>query len=237
MVKVLFASDLHARPDEPARSEYFKYFLNKLDPSYTKVYLLGDIFEFGFVFNGKVLPYYSSLIEEISKLVRSGIEVFFLGGNHDLWIAKYLEHLGVSIVHDGDVHSILGKKVQLFHGILLQPDAFSRFVDRLMKDPDSVWLYSHVPAPLGFKAALIAAGLSRTRHQPFPRRIPVNCLKKISRDADLVITGHHHEHLHFQHDSRDIYITGNWIRDFTYLEMTEKGLELKAFPVNSILSR
>jgi len=234
-VRVLFACDLHARPDDTGREKIFLDFLRTEGNDCDALYLLGDIFEFGFVFQGKALPEYSPLIEGIADLVRGGIPVFFLGGNHDLWMTGYLYQRGIGILHDGDVINLFGKKTQIFHGILRQADALSRFADRIMKKPDAVWAYSLLPPRLGFTLALKAARISRERHQPFCTRINASSLKPIAPTAEIVITGHHHTPLSFTYEHKTFWCPGDWIRHFTYLEMTSSCLKLKSFCVNTFL--
>jgi len=235
--RVLFASDLHARPDKPEREEIFKCFLKKEALSCDKLYLLGDLFEFGFVFRGRVLPAYEPLIEEIAELTRKGIKVFFLAGNHDLWMAEYLRKRGLRIVHDGEVHEVFGRRVQLFHGLLREPDSLSRLTARIMQNPTSVWLYSLLPYRLGFSLALEAAHLSRERHVRFPSVFYSSSLKPINPSTQIVISGHHHEPLRFAYRNREFYSLGEWFSRFTYLEMTPSGLELKAFRVDALLCK
>lgn len=237
MKRALFCSDLHARPDEPQREEHFKYFLKKEVVSCDRLYLMGDIFEFGFVFRERVLPGYESLVGELTRLVKNGIEVFFLAGNHDFWMSEYLRKKGFRIVQDGEVYEILGRKVQLFHGLLRQPDALSRFALRIMQNPTSVWLYSLLPCGLGFNLALKAAHLSRERHTTFPGSIKVSRLKRTDPSAEIIISGHHHEPFRFTYKGQDFYCVGDWIRRFAYLEMTPGGLELKTFGVDALLDK
>jgi UDP-2,3-diacylglucosamine hydrolase len=235
--RVLFASDLHARPDEPEREKIFKHFLNKEALSCDKLYLLGDLFEFGFVFRGRILPAYEPLIEEIAELIMKGVEVFFLAGNHDFWMTEYLRKSGLRIVHDGEVHEVFGRRVQMFHGLLREPDSLSRLAARIMQNPTSVWLYSLLPYRLGFSLALKAAHLSRERHTTFPRLLKDSSLKPIDPSTQIIISGHHHEPLRFTYKAGTFYTTGEWFSRFTYLEMTPSRLELKAFRVDTLLCK
>lgn len=228
--RILFASDLHARPDAPERENKFKRFLTKAAMHSKSLYLLGDIFEFGFVFREEVLPYYEPLIDDLEFLVDSGVQVKFLGGNHDLWMVDYLYKRGIEILHDGQVLELMGRKLQLFHGILVQPDPLSRFADRIMKNPDAVWLYSRIRPSTGFRLALKAAVLSQTRHRPFPRSIVSSTLKEIDPDVDVVISGHHHDHVEFRYRNQLFFSTGNFFADYSYLELTPRGLKRKFFP-------
>lgn len=236
MVKrVLFASDLHARPDNPGREKIFLKFLATEAKNCDALYLLGDLFEFGFIFQGGVLPAYKPLIKEITDLQNEGIKVFFLGGNHDFWMIQYLRKRGLAIVHDGDIHEVLGKRIQLFHGILKDQDTLSRFASSVMQNPTSVWLYSALPSWLGFNLALKAAHISRKRNQPFPKPLKSSNLRTINPAAEIIISGHHHEPLRFEHAGCEFYVIGDWTSHFTYVEMTPGNLEIKAFRVNTFL--
>ena len=202
-----------------------------------ELYLLGDLFEFGFVFQGRVLPAYEPLIEEIAALIKVGVEVFFLAGNHDLWMSTYLRKKGFRIVQDGEVHKILGRRTQLFHGLLREPDSLSRLAARIMQNPTCVWLYSLLPYRLGFSLALKAAYLSRERNLSFSERLQLPGLKPINPRAEVIISGHPHEPLHFTYKERTFYTTGEWFSRFTYIEMTPSRLELKTFRVDPLLGK
>ncbi len=237
MKRIFFLSDLHARPDEPVRQELFTRFLVRVVRPGDSLYLLGDIFEFGFVFSGRILPHYEPLVQELVNLISCGVEIFFLPGNHDLWMTDYLCGKGFKIVKDGQVKELCARRIQLFHGLLREQDSVSNFASRIMRNPDCVWLYSLLPFKLGFSLALKAAHVSRERHAPFLRRFAASNLKPIDPDAEIVVSGHHHEPLCFFHNDRKFYITGDWIENFSYIEMTENRLELKTFPVNALLGK
>lgn len=237
MNRVIFASDLHARPDKPERERIFEYFLNKINLSCDILYLLGDIFEFGFVFRGKILPYYQRLVDDLAGLKDRGVEVYFLPGNHDLWMAEYLKKRGIGIIQDGEVVGIYGRRAQLFHGMLRLKDALSRFTDKIMRSAFGVHAYAQLPPGIGFNTALRIARASRERHHTFRKRIKGSDLRPVDPRAGIVISGHHHQPLSFTYDNRRYISLGDWIRNFTYLEMTPERLELKSFPVDSFLCK
>ncbi len=231
----LFISDLHARPDIPLRENALKLFLKQKAVSAKNLYLLGDIFEFGFVFRGRILPQYYPLLSSLLELGKKGVRIYFLGGNHDIWITAYLRKAGINIIKDGTLHKLGDKKVQFFHGIRTQPDPLSRFAEKIMLNPSAVWAYSRLAPKIGFPLALKAASFSRKRHKAFPNKILSTQLKVISQDADIVITGHHHDIFHFTYNEVEFYSCGNFFKDFTYLELSDKGLEFKSFAVDSLL--
>ncbi|MBN2380451.1 UDP-2,3-diacylglucosamine diphosphatase [candidate division WOR-3 bacterium] len=229
MRKVIFSSDLHARPDEPERIECFRQFINKIAVSSDRLYILGDLFEFGFVFQDRILPSYEPLVEEITGLIRKGLVVYFLAGNHDLWMSQYLRKRGLRIVLEGEIHELFGTKVQFFHGILREEDVLSRFAWQVMNNPTAVWIYSLLPYRMGFNLALKIAQLSRKRNLDFRAKFSVQRLKTTDSEAEVIISGHHHHPCKFSYDAKDFYIIGDWISHFTYLEMTSQGLRLKTF--------
>lgn len=227
--KVFFVSDLHARPDSPEREAVFKEFLKRKLMSGDSLYILGDLFEFGFAFNGQILPYYQSLVSVLTSLQSSGVRIFFLPGNHDLWMCSYLARRGIRIIREGSVITVLGKKVALYHGLLKEPDSLSRLASSVMRNPDCVWLYSGLPQRLGFALAMRLSGFSRRRNKPFSKRLNSSMIRKTADEAEIIISGHHHERLVFKLNGKLIYITGDWITNCTYLEMTKNGLEQRIF--------
>ncbi|MBD3285780.1 hypothetical protein GF338_05540 [candidate division WOR-3 bacterium] len=229
MKKILIASDLHARPDESLRTERFILFLRSEASTADRLYLLGDIFEFGFVFRGRILPAYQSLVDAICNLIDKGVKVFFLAGNHDIWMNEYLRIKGLRIITEDDVQMLYGRKVQFFHGILSEQDGLSKLASQIMKNPDAVWLYSRIPSSIGFGLALRLARISRKRNPAFALKFSVNRLKPVAADAEIVVSGHHHYPCEFIYDGVEYYIAGDWINQLTYLEMRQDGVVLRRY--------
>jgi len=227
--RILIASDLHARPDDMQRTSLFEQFLKTQALSCDRLYLLGDIFEFGFVFRGRILPAYEALVAAIGDLVKKGIEVFFLAGNHDIWMSEYLRKRGLKLIIDGDIHYLFNRKVQFFHGILREQDALSKFAARIMNNPTAVWLYSRIPCGAGFKIALNLARVSRKRNPAFSFKFPAERLKPRDSDAEIIVSAHHHYPCKFTFEGVEYYIVGDWITHFTYLEITKQGIYLKEY--------
>jgi UDP-2,3-diacylglucosamine hydrolase len=235
-MRYLFVADLHARPDQPGRERIFRFFLESSVNEGDHLFLLGDIFEFGFVFQGRILPYYQNLVDCLAGLRKKGVEVTFLGGNHDVWMGQFFKQINIGVIPDGHKVNIAGYRIQLFHGILREKDSLSRMASRLMKNPDAVWIYSLLPSRIGFGLALKAARASRQRSRMIPQRFQPSLLKSIDSETDIVISAHHHLSACFEYQGKRFILTGDWIKDFTYLEISDKVLELKSFPVDKLFN-
>ncbi|RKZ07258.1 hypothetical protein DRQ05_03420, partial [bacterium] len=97
MEKVIFLSDTHfkhrvATDDERRKRRLFTSFIDDLE-GLSRLYLLGDIFDFWFEHKGKEPGYYKDILRALSKLRNSGTRIFIIGGNHDYWLGNYIEEV------------------------------------------------------------------------------------------------------------------------------------------------
>jgi UDP-2,3-diacylglucosamine hydrolase len=117
---VLFIADchFHLRPDqaETRRRDRFCEFC-RLAESAGHLVLLGDIFDFWFDYPHFRLRGYEDVLQALDAVLTAGTVIHFVGGNHDVWAAAYMqERFGCGV---RPLHSALaagGRRVQLVHG-------------------------------------------------------------------------------------------------------------------------
>lgn len=65
------------------------------------IYLLGDIIDFWFEYKSVVPAGYTRLFATLADIVASGVKVYWMHGNHDMWTGDYITaETGVTILSD-----------------------------------------------------------------------------------------------------------------------------------------
>ena len=201
--RYIFTSDLHLGAEKCAASQGdFISFLNDLPGDTRALYLLGDIFDFWF--ERKRRPEgFDDVLEALKRVVDSGVEVFFLKGNHDWWTFGRLERLtGIKVLEPQPVCLILaGKQFCIAHGDALGPMDFrARFTRSLLKGRLSIFMARYmVPERLLYRLAALWSGASRHTNElnpyVFDTESPLYkfaCDFEKSHPVDYFIFGHIH---------------------------------------------
>lgn len=120
-----FVADVHLGldvKDPAAREERFVRFLRSIPAKKTEaLYMLGDIWDFWYEYHDVVPMGYVDVFAAIKDLIRSGVNVYFIRGNHDTWSFHYFEQLGIHVLSQPYVVNIAGKQFCLAHGDGLGP--------------------------------------------------------------------------------------------------------------------
>ena len=90
--------------------------LEKIKNNAKELYLVGDTFDFWYEYNDVVPKGYHRFFSKITELIENSTDVFFITGNHDLWMNKYIENEIGAKVRDEMLISINDKKIFITHG-------------------------------------------------------------------------------------------------------------------------
>ena len=104
---VYFASDAHfgaGRADDQAgRVARFSNWVNGLDDA-SHLYLVGDVFDFWFDYPTFMPKQHMEVLYALRRALDRGVEVVFVGGNHDAWAEPFFrDTLGVPVLESGAV--------------------------------------------------------------------------------------------------------------------------------------
>ncbi|RPJ43090.1 MAG: UDP-2,3-diacylglucosamine diphosphatase [Candidatus Latescibacterota bacterium] len=233
-----FMADAHfgtaAGPEEMRRVERFVRFLRHVRSRGGVLYIVGDLFDFWFEYT-HVLPRTPvQVFGELAALVRDGVEVTYLAGNHDYWIGRHFtDALGIRVSHRPiDLH-IQGRRICLTHGddLTAGHDPGYRFLRRLVRNPLAIRAYHWIHPDIGIPLARWASHRSRsyTNKKKFilNRTLEGAVREKLASGYDAVIMGHVHFAEIFRYESGECVILGDWIEAFTYAEMTGGAIALK----------
>ena len=245
METITFLSDVHLGAGPPeldrAKERDVLAFLDRLGSGDT-LYLLGDVFDFWFDFQGDPPALYGPLLDALASAVRRGARISFMGGNHDYWARagrgpRRLEReIGLELI--GDPHQVehQGLRLLLCHGDALGGAVGSyRTVRGVLHHPLAIRLFGLLPARLGYAIAARTSRLSRDRHDEALTREHADRLRDAARrvleaePVDAVVAGHVHvpEHLETPHG---VYLNlGDWILHRTYGRLEGGRLTLERF--------
>ncbi|MBM3328278.1 MAG: UDP-2,3-diacylglucosamine diphosphatase [Calditrichaeota bacterium] len=222
----LFLADCHiplvVRPGQETWRSRVIQFLREVGPSARSLVLLGDLFDFWFEWRRVVPGAAFPVLEAIAGLCRQGVQVLYIGGNHDGHIGQFLQNeVGIRISRQ-PVDALIGeKRFHLIHGDGLAPrDRGYRLLRRIVRWGPTEHLYRLIHPDLGIYLAYCLSGTSRSHFGEAGRTTAEDYRKYartvIDRGFDFVVMGHRHEAEWLPHSSGGMLAIGDWIRKGSY---------------------
>ncbi len=247
--KTYFFSDAHLGAhtiDNPREHELrLVRWLDSIKGDAKAIYMLGDILDYWFEYRTVVPRGFTRFFGKIAELTDSGVEVFWMVGNHDIWIFDYLpQEIGVQMLYAPTVVEIEGKQFYLAHGDGIGKLPFTaRLLRGIFYNKICQRLYATVPPSWTVRFA--HAWSSHSRKNPKEsddymgekHEYLIVHAKEYSTsrpDISYFLFGHRHVmvDLMIRKDCR-VMILGDWIHYFSYavfdgetllLEQYEEGL-------------
>ena len=238
--RTIVVSDIHLGAIPPANEAAFLRFLERVPDLGHDLLINGDLFDFWYEY-GEVVPRgHFRILSALHQLVRRGIPIRYLGGNHDAWGGSFLEdEVGVEIVDGPARLEVGGRRAYVAHGDglgggdwgyrLLKWSSRSRpgrFAFRL--------LHPGVGIPLARLASSTEGKGERGDDYVSPRAPRLAALAhdllRAQDDLDLVIFGHtHHPVLEEVAPGRFYLNAGDWIDSCTYAVVSPDEIALHHF--------
>lgn len=236
---LIFFSDVHLLLDQDSaerkKIDRLSAFLEGIpDSGCRNVFILGDLFDFWFEWYHVIPKYWFAVLFKLRRLVDSGVNVFFINGNHDFYSGKFLaEQLGVQPVGENLDFQVGSRRFFVAHGDgLAKGDRGYRFLKKIIRNRMSIFLYkTFLSADLGIQIARMASHSSRTlqrkdvtswgdEYWQFAR-------KKFAAGTDYVILGHIHSPAIRRQENNCYVNCGDWLNHFSYAEYDGSRLNLK----------
>jgi UDP-2,3-diacylglucosamine hydrolase len=221
-----FASDFHfGAPDwkeSDKREQLVIKWLDSILPEVNHLFLLGDVFDFWFEYNGSPPPFYALFLKKLEEMTTKGIKIYFFTGNHDMWAKNYLkDHVGIHIFHHNQEFIMNNKKFLLGHRDGLGKGEFGyRCLKGFLNCKLNRWLFGLIPPKTGFHIAHFFSNLSRNS-EPQPNKDLIENQKKLivqfyhtntkTQDVDYYIFGDIHFPLEMVIDNAIYFNTGDWL--------------------------
>ncbi|MBQ6613312.1 MAG: UDP-2,3-diacylglucosamine diphosphatase [Alistipes sp.] len=250
---IYFVSDIHlgagnhnhARRTEDA----FCRWLDMVAKDATKIYLLGDIFDFWFEYRRVVPQGFVRVFGRLAELTQRGVEVVFYTGNHDMWCYDYLEwECGMRIVRRPRIEKVGGLNIHLAHGdnMNIKGQPMLRLMNSFFRSRTARVIFSWLIHPdLALKFGKWWSGKSRKSHgsdeiTPASLNFLVDYAiehKARHADVDAYIFGHMHYPFELRDDVTLMFLS-DWSGDKAhYVTLDDNSqLELKEFDIDETVS-
>lgn len=230
-------SDAHLGAGPPAKEQTKLARINQLVEMVRadgdRLVILGDLFDFWFEYKRAIPKENLDVLMTLRELVKSGIIVDYISGNHDFWMDDFFQNqIGVAVYCDSLEIDYAGKKLHLIHGDGLAPaDRSYRLMKKVLRNPACIWLYRKLPPDFAIALAKKVSGSSREhsarREHHFASDYERYAERKLNEGFDVVAIGHLHLPV-FKQFGSGVYInTGDFINHFSYARMDENGISLK----------
>lgn len=237
---VLFVSDTHFKYEienaaERAKRERFLAFLSGAAGT-SRLYLLGDTFDFWFEYRSVVPRYYRDILDALSALKRGGTEIFLGGGNHDFWFGPYLsETLGFNLLPPLATHEIQGRTITMTHGDTLLPGDFAyKSLKAIIRSRPAIALARAIHPDVLYGFAKRFSKASKQITEKKTERC-VRVLLEMAADSffkwgnDTFIMGHIHSPQLEVFGEKTFVILGDWEQHCSYLELAGGHLSLRFY--------
>jgi len=235
--RVVFLSDAHlgasADADERDREQRLIAWLDALPGRAGELVIVGDLFDFWFEYRSAIPRRLFPTLAALGRLTAAGVTVRYLPGNHDFWLGRFFdEQLGVRTESNPLVIERQGRRVWLHHGDgLLSGDLGYRVLRRVIRHPGSIALYQLLHPDLGLPLARAVSQWSRRSRaeRPLDQARLWNTVgePRFREGCDAVVIGHFHQTLHLHRDAHDLIVLGDWMRHFTWAELSGGRLTLE----------
>jgi len=237
----LFIADLHLDPGRPQITALFERYLAGDEVRHADaLYILGDLVEAWIGDDDDAeLP---ARIATATRAVRdAGVPVYFMVGNRDFLLGPaFAERAGLSLLDDGTVHDIQGRRTLLMHGdVLCTDDLAYQAVRRQVRTPE--WQAQILAMPLQARRAFAARAREDSKAHTgstMESIMDVNgaAVAEAMRKAQVTRLIHGHTHRPAVHDflldgaPAQRIVLGDWYEQGSVLRVDPTGVELRGLP-------
>lgn len=241
---IIFASDFHLGIDVHRTSKERELlivdWLFSIQDRTKQLYLVGDIFDYWFEYKSSVPKGYSDLFYAFKSLQKSGVEIFFFTGNHDMWMFDYFEaEYGISVYKEPRVITFDGMRCFVGHGDGLGPeDKLYKWIKALFSNRLAQRAFSLVHPSLAIPVMRKISQRDADKYSiesdwnPEQEWLIQFAREQIQLDAnmDYFIFGHRHLAYDYRlNDSTRILNLGDWINYQSYAEWDGTQMQLKTY--------
>jgi UDP-2,3-diacylglucosamine hydrolase len=238
-VTVLFISDLHLDGLQPDITRQFLEFLATEAVSAERLYILGDLFE-AWIGDDDPDTDKRRVIAGMRELTAHGVNCYVMHGNRDFLLGKrFCAETGATLINDGTIVDVYGRKVLLMHGDTLCTDDHSyQRLRRIVRNPIIQWILRSMSLAQRQRLALRMRAGSKAHIEAADKASPY--IMDVNGDAvaaafrahrvDCLIHGHTHRPgihaLTVDGQTKTRIVLGDWYDQGSVLRWNEGGYEL-----------
>lgn len=233
----LFISDLHLSPAKPALTRLACDFLDAQKQQVDEIYILGDIFN-TWLGDDLVPDEFADFVTTLQALSTQGIKLYLMVGNRDFMLGHaFAKQVGATLLDDGFLLDIAGKKTLLMHGDSLCIDdvSYQRY-RRVVRNSLLQRIFLAFPAALRQRISDKIKQKSQQKKQHKTAMImDVNQTEVLrvmrEQQIDLLIHGHTHRpaiHTLETQAAHTVHriVLGDWEDKVSYLLIDDRQLQL-----------
>ncbi|AGG89697.1 MULTISPECIES: UDP-2,3-diacylglucosamine diphosphatase [Rhodanobacter] len=238
----LFIADLHLDPARPQITDLFERYLASDEVRHADaLYILGDLVEAWIGDDDDAeLP---ARIAAATRTVRdAGVPVYFMVGNRDFLLGSaFAAGAGLTLLDDGTVHDIHGRRTLLMHGdVLCTDDLAYQAVRQQVRTPE--WQAQILAMPLQARRAFAAKAREDSKAHTGSTMesimdVNADAVAEAMRKADVTRLIHGHTHrpaIHrFELDGKpaERIVLGDWYEQGSVLVADGDRVELRGLAV------
>ena len=238
----LFIADLHLDPSRPQITDLFERYLASDEVRQADaLYILGDLVEAWIGDDDDAeLP---ARIAAATRAVRdAGVPVYFMVGNRDFLLGPaFAARAGLTLLDDGTVHDIHGRRTLLMHGdVLCTDDIAYQAVRRQVRTPE--WQAQILAMPLQARRAFAAKAREDSKAHTGNTMesimdVNADAVAETMRKAGVTRLIHGHTHRPAVHDFQldgapaQRIVLGDWYEQGSVLRVDADGVELRGLAV------
>ncbi len=240
--KIYFASDFHlgfdARLTSTEREKLVVAWLDAIQKDAGHIYLVGDLFDFWYEYAEVITKGHFRFFAKLTELLKKGIPITILTGNHDVWMGRYIsEDIGASLHHDPISRTHHGKKLFIAHGDGLGPGDYGyKFIKMIFRNSLCQFFFSRLHPNFAIKLMKFFSDTSRDESEvtidPSKERQIIFAEEHAkNKQMDFYVMGHRHVPMDYKlTNAKARYINlGDWINNFTFAVLDRDGMRIENF--------
>lgn len=220
-IKNILISDLHLSQNEPALTQAFLAFLDKIAtlPQLSSLFILGDWFDAWLGDDIADTPDFSDwlqpILDNLYKIQQNGCEIFVMHGNRDFLLGQeFCDKFGGKLLKQPFLLEFNQQKIRLEHGDKLCTDdkKYQRF-RRVIQNPLTKQFLTALPIKKREQIAQNLRQKSKADNQTKSLAImDINALavKNALNGCDVLIHGHTHRPASHVVDDKKRLVLGDW---------------------------
>jgi UDP-2,3-diacylglucosamine hydrolase len=239
----LLISDLHLDDSRPHITTLFERLLAGPEVrSASALYILGDLVE-AWIGDDDDAELPGRIATATRAVSESGIPVYFIAGNRDFLVGEaFARRAGLTLLDDGTVHDIEGRRTLLMHGdVLCTDDTAYQAVRRQVRQPQ--WQAQILSMPLDARRAFAAKARQDSRAHTGTTMetimdVNADAVAEAMRAAGVTRLIHGHTHRpaihHFDLDGHpaERIVLGDWYEQGSLLRVMRERIELAGLPTS-----